>query len=69
MLTTDFRIPVTPTPPLPASLDDAHLIPWACVLVYGDTDALDGRFAPEIREYLKTVAAPMLRDLVEKFKC
>ncbi len=68
MNATELRIPVTPTPPLPASLDDAHLIPWACVLVYGDTAALDGRFGAEIRDYLKTSVTPWLRDLVEKFK-
>ena len=58
---------MTPLPAsLPSSLDDKDLVPWACVLVYGDTDALDGRFAPEIRTYLGTVAAE-LRALVERF--
>jgi hypothetical protein len=68
MNATELRIPFIPIP-LPATMDDADLIPCACVLVYGDTAALDGRFAPEIREYLKTSVTPWLRDLVEKFKC
>ena len=55
------------TPALPASLGDAHLIPWLVILDYGDADVMDSI------DWLRTLAefyegkAAAVRALVEKF--
>ena len=56
--------PVTATPPLPASLDDADLVPWLVILDYGDMGPLDSSAWAKILGPAYAAKAAAVRALV-----